>query len=75
MHSDQRWNLHEWIHAKSFVESRAVAHEGRETRLKEQSKYQVIVAAQQHTSSSRQNTTEPSTEKQQLPIIKLSTLK
>ena len=45
----QCWNLLEWIHAKSFIESRTIAQKSSKWCLKEEPKRQVIVTRQRHT--------------------------
>ena len=39
-----QWYAHEWIHAETFVEARAVGEERGQSRLKEHTEYHLIVA-------------------------------
>lgn len=44
---------HEWVHAETFVEARTVGEERRQQRLKEHTKYHLIVAVNTDTQTHR----------------------
>jgi len=48
-----QWYAHEWVHAETFVEARAVGEERGQSRLKEHTEYHLIVAVHRHTQTRR----------------------
>jgi len=48
-----QWYAHEWVHAETFVEARAVGEERGQSRLKEHTEYHLIVAVHRDTQTHR----------------------